>query len=166
MTERHRPTGVPAQAVWVEDESEWELGPRDPEGERDGAFRVWRADGSLASECRFRHGRPDGPFRRFHESGEVAQEGEFVDGKLHGTRRWFAATGETTESTLAPGMSAAIVRSEMDYEMDRVVATRHYDAKDRRVLPLSGDPYPERPSGVPAEAELREKEGRWMHGLL
>ena len=58
---KERPEGVPAEAVWVESDSEWELGPVDAEGRKHGAYRYWRVDGTLCNECRYVAGKPHGP---------------------------------------------------------------------------------------------------------
>lgn len=158
-----RPATVPAQARWVPDDEEWEQGTIAPDGQRTGAFTYWRADGTKCNECTFVGGKTHGPFKRFHENGEVSQDGEFVAGELHGTRRWFACDAPTTERMHERGVSEKVRRSEMDYVRGRVVAVRHFDAQGRRVSP-SGEPYPERPAGVPEGAEFRPDESVWTTG--
>lgn len=158
-----RPTAVPADARWVEEDKEWAQGALDDEGRQQGPYVFWRPDGTKVNECVFVDGRPHGPFKRFHENGEVSQDGEFVDGELHGTRRWFACDEPTTEQMHSSGVSESVRRSEMDYQRGRVVGVRHFDAEGRRVAP-DGEPYPDRPASVPEGAEYHEGEALWRLG--
>ncbi|HSI04144.1 MAG: toxin-antitoxin system YwqK family antitoxin [Myxococcota bacterium] len=158
-----RPAGVPAEAKWVEDDKEWMLGSVSAEGRKQGPYKFWRADGTLCNECNMVDGQPHGPFKRFHENGEVSQEGSFENGELHGTRTWFSTESETTERMHEGRMSKNVWRSEMDYVRNTVVAVRHFDKAGQRLLP-SGEPFPERPASVSAEAEYHEKQEQWASG--
>lgn len=160
---RQRPDGVPAKAWWDAGENEWVLGPM-VEGKKHGTFTFWRPDGTRCNECHFEAGVPHGPFKRFHEDGAVSQEGQFERGQLHGTRRWCCTDGETTERTRPEGVHESVWTSEMDYEHGRVVAIRHLDREGVRVLPGSGEPYPERPESVDPHAEYVEPKDEWHRG--
>jgi tetratricopeptide (TPR) repeat protein len=159
-----RPPKVPKNAVWVEADQEWEAGSL-KNGKKHGGYKYWRADGTLCNECMFVDGVVDGPFKRYHENGEVSQEGMFSKGKLHGTRVWFATEGPTTEKMHEGGVSPNVWRSEMDYDMDRVVAIRHFDKNGDRVLP-DGTKYPDRPREVPRDTEYRPDLERWVEPNL
>lgn len=156
-----RPDGLPANAEWNEEDAEWAAGPKDGEGHKHGQWKYWRADGTLCNECPYVHGQAHGPFKRFHESGEVSQAGQFVEGELHGTRTWTATEEFTTEQMHENGVSTKVRRTEIDYDHGRVAAIRHFDGANRRVLPTTGEPYPDRPKGVPDEAEFIETESHW-----
>ena len=156
-----RPASVPPDARWVEEDREWESGGLSRAGKKHGQFRYWRADGTLCNECVLREGKPHGPFKRFHESGEVSQEGRYVDGELHGLRVWHGTDQPTTEQRLAPGMGEAVWRSEMKYDMGRVVSVRHFDRAGKRVCP-DGSPYPARPGSVGESAEYHPEDAQWV----
>ena len=159
-----RPKSVPPKAVWNADDGEWELGTKSPRGERSGAFKFFRKDGTLCNECTFKDGRPSGPFKRYHNNGKVSQEGKFVEGQLDGVRTWFACDEPSDEETLTEGLSPKVRRSEMVYEKGKAVTVRHFDAEDNQVLP-SGEPCPERPPMVPDEAEYQPGVG-WVIAIL
>ncbi|NTX36264.1 thiol reductase thioredoxin [Myxococcus sp. CA033] len=157
------PPGVHPEAEWDDNDSEWVHGGKDAKGRNHGPYRYWRADGTLCNECTFEQGKPHGPFKRFHESGEVSQDGEFVKGDLHGPRTWFASDKFTTERMHENGVSEKVRKTVMTYDHGRVVGVKHYDGEDRRVVPSTGEPYPDRPAGIPVEAELREDLNQWSH---
>ncbi len=158
-----RPKGVPTKAWWDAGDQEWVLGPK-VEGKLHGDVTFWRPDGTKCNVCHLVAGVPHGPFKRFHETGEVSQAGTYEQGELHGTRTWFATDGQTTETTRPPGVSEQVWRSEMDYEHGKVVGVRHFDREGRRVLPSTGEPYPERPAEVDPAAEYVEPKDEWHHG--
>ncbi|MCP3103218.1 thioredoxin domain-containing protein [Myxococcus sp. K15C18031901] len=155
------PPGVHPDAVWDDGDSEWVHGPKDSKGRNHGPYKYWRADGTLCNECIFVHGKPHGPFKRFHESGEVSQDGEFAEGELHGPRTWYATDTVTTERMHENGVSEVVRKTTMLYEHGRVVSVRHFDAQGRRLLPSTGELYPERPASLPEQAEFREDLGQW-----
>ncbi len=158
-----RPADVAAKAWWDEADQEWVFGPL-VDGKKHGDFVFWRADGTRCNECHMVMDVAHGPFKRFHESGEVSQDGAFEKGQLQGTRRWFSTDSETTENTRAEGISEAVWRSEMDYVRGRVVAIRHFNREDERVLPTTGEPYPLKPPGVDEGAEYVEPKDEWHRG--
>ena len=158
-----RPAGIPAKAWWDPSDNEWVFGPL-VDGKKHGDFTYWRPDGTKCNECHLVMGVPQGPFKRFHENGEVSQEGQFEKGQLHGTRRWISTDGETTENTRPQGVHESVWTSEMDYELGRVVAIRHFNREGERVLPGTGEPYPERPENVDPNAEFVEPKDEWHRG--
>ncbi|WP_338867337.1 thioredoxin [Myxococcus stipitatus] len=157
------PPGVHPDAEWDEGDSEWVHGTTDAKGRKQGPFKYWRADGTLCNECVYENGKPHGPFKRFHESGEVSQDGEFVKGDIHGPRAWYASEKYTTERMHENGVSLSVRKTVMTYDHGRVVDVKHYDGQGRRVVPSTGEPYPDRPKGVPLEAEYREDMNQWSH---
>ena len=165
MAAPQRPPKVPKNAVWVEADQEWEAGALKA-GKKHGPYKYWRADGTLCNECMFTEGVVDGPFKRYHENGELSQEGMFSKGKLNGTRVWFATEGQTTEKMHEGGVSPNVWRSEMDYDLDRVIAVRHFDKNGDRVLP-DGTKYPDRPRDVPRNGtEYRPDLEQWVEPNL
>jgi hypothetical protein len=81
-----RPTTVPAEAVWIADENEWQLGSamRYDEAPR-GDCKAWRADGSLAAIYSLDgRGNLHGVNTRFHPDGTVASRGEWKLGERAG----------------------------------------------------------------------------------
>lgn len=126
--EPRRPDGVPEEAVWKEDDWQWELAPTDDDGQMDGLVRWWRPDGTLVCETPYEHGVPTGEGRRYHESGEVSQTYMFVDGKLHGERTWYPTDTETSESA-TQGFADNVARVVGLYkDGNQVEQARFYDA--------------------------------------
>ncbi len=161
--EHARPDGVPASARWSPDDQEWiDVGAVDDAGREHGLVRYYRPDGTLCCATEHVHGVPHGVFTRYHENGEISREGAFVEGTLHGTNVFVRSTVDTTEQFPA-GLGDAVWRAEMDYEQGRIVAARAFDADGHRVLP-DGTAFPERPPGVPDNAEYLERAERWVAG--
>lgn len=160
-----RPPSVPAAARWDAGDNEWVVGELDADGNKQGLWKYYRPDGTLANECPMVDDEPHGPFKRFHENGDISQEGAFERGQLHGTRIWRSTIGTTTEKMRTEDMSEAIRRSEMDYDNGRVTEIRHYDAAGKQCAP-DGTPYPDRPEGVAERAFYRPDEGVWRYGEL
>lgn len=72
-----------------------------PDGKRwirHGEFRAFYANGTLASEGTYVHGREEGRWRDFHENGQVAAEGEYRDGRHHGPWRYYDDAGSLEET--------------------------------------------------------------------
>ncbi|MEM6531061.1 MAG: thiol reductase thioredoxin [Myxococcota bacterium] len=159
-----RPEGVPDSAWWDESENEWILGEKDADDQEQGEYSYWRPDGTLCCKNNYVDGVLQGEFKRFHENGEVSQSGTFLDGELHGTRTWHSIDEPTTENTRPPGVSELVMKSEMDYVNGEVNGVRHFDRDGRRVMPNSGEPYPEPPDGVDPGAEYHPNEEQWAIG--
>src|SRR5262249_45957569 len=159
-SERKRPAGVPADAVWNA-ENEWEFGAKDAQGRYQGEVRFWRPDGTLCNVCNLVDGVPHGEFKRFHESGEVSQSGTFEHGAIHGTRTWYASDAPTTEKMLNPKQSKSIRRIEVDYRNGLFHATRCYDRDGNRVND-DGTPF-RPPPGLPDDARWNGK--IWLTGV-
>ncbi|HVR61645.1 MAG TPA: hypothetical protein VMU50_07080 [Polyangia bacterium] len=158
-----RPAAVPADAVWATISGEWQLGPTDAAGRRQGVLRGWRADGSLRSETTYHDGKEQGVARLFHPDGTVARELPYEAGQLHGT---VVAYG--SESARAEPMQSCCVpdnawRMQLDYERGSCLGQRWYDRQGVHILP-SGRPFPPRPAAVPAEAHFDEQADRWITG--
>ncbi len=64
---------------------------------RDGLFRAYHPDGSLASEGNYSEGREDGPWRDYHENGQLAAEGNYSQGVEVGTWRFWNSDGVETD---------------------------------------------------------------------
>ena len=128
-----RPEGVPEDAIWKQDDREWEQAPTDDDGEKHGLVRWWRADGSLVCETPYVHGKAEGEGRRYHESGELSQTFHFVGDKLHGERTWYPTDTETSE-TATQGFGANVARIVSVYEDGNPVGTpKCYDADGTEV---------------------------------
>ncbi|XXF76199.1 thioredoxin domain-containing protein [Myxococcaceae bacterium GXIMD 01537] len=155
------PPGIPREATWDPGDAEWCFGAEDEKGRKHGPWKYWRADGTLCNECIFVRDKPHGPFKRFHENGEVSQDGAFEKGELHGPRTWYASDDFTTERMHENGTSEKVRKTVMVYDHGKVVQVLHYDGQGRRVVPSTGEPYPERPPQLPATAEYREDLNQW-----
>jgi antitoxin component YwqK of YwqJK toxin-antitoxin module len=133
---RMPPESVPDDAVWLEDEGEWEHSETDEDGKKHGHVRWWRPDGTMCCESHYEHGVAKGEGRRFHESGEVSQSYKFVAGKLHGERWWHATDNYTTEYKFHPNIAKAVQRMNMGTPLD---GGRYFD-KDGNEVDFNGNP--------------------------
>jgi hypothetical protein len=120
---RQRPDSVPDDAVWLDDECEWEHSEVGGDGQKHGLVRWWRPDGTLVCDSMYRHGVAHGQGHRYHESGEVSQSYTWVDGKLEGERWFYGTDGHTTEHPLAVGIARAV----FTYDDGLCIAGRYYD---------------------------------------
>jgi cell wall assembly regulator SMI1 len=160
-----RPEGVPEEARWDEEDSEWVSGRFDEQGRKDGVIRYHRPDGALCAQTAYRAGAPHGAFQRFHDNGEVSRDGEFVEGALHGTNRFYRSSAPTRE-TFPQGLAEAVWRSEMDFDRGALLSARYYD-RDGHRLRHDGVPCPAHPpAAVPANAgfALVANQPRWIAG--
>lgn len=158
-----RPQSVPQEARWVAADRTWVLGTGKG-GSRQGAFAYWRADGTLAHECAFKSGVHHGPFRRLHENGEVAQQGQYVEGELHGLCTWVGSSGPTTEARHVEA-GPAVWKTQVEYELGRVLATRHFDRAGERVN-ADGSKLPQRPKAASEKAAWDAGQGAWVDQLV
>ncbi|MCA1199458.1 hypothetical protein K9B35_15920 [Sphingomonas sp. R647] len=65
---------------------------------REGLFRAFHPNGSLASEGSYVDGQEHGPWRDYHANGQIAAEGEYLDGIETGIWRYWTADGTLTAS--------------------------------------------------------------------
>ncbi|MBT8496268.1 MAG: hypothetical protein KJO07_24700, partial [Deltaproteobacteria bacterium] len=127
-----------------------------------GIVTYWRPDGTLVNHCQFEHGSPHGWYKRYHQSGEVSRQGTFAHGKLHGTDKYFRSEQKTTEN-FPGGLSERVWSAEMDMRHGAIVGARAYD-KNGVQCSESGEPFPDRPDGVPEDASYSSTGGRWLAG--
>jgi hypothetical protein len=158
-----RPAGVPADAEWNARSWEWELTPRDAEGRAHGLVRTWRGDGELSSEYEHRAGVREGAFRRFHPDGSVAREGLYADGRQHGTMiaRGYEGPGATHEPMQSCCVPPGAWQLQHDFNEGHLDEVRWYDRAGALILP-SGAPHPERPASVPRAAPFEEQTDQWV----
>jgi antitoxin component YwqK of YwqJK toxin-antitoxin module len=64
------------------------------DGRRHGVWVTRRADGTLASEVGYRHGKLDGPHRQYDDRGRLAVEGRYARGVPHGRFTGYAGARE------------------------------------------------------------------------
>jgi antitoxin component YwqK of YwqJK toxin-antitoxin module len=151
-----RPAAVPAKAAWIPGVERWELA-----GE--GEVRQWRPDGTLHSRTRQQGGRPHGAFTIFHPNGQVAREGAYRDGEIEGLVSSFGCDEESSEVLRSCCVPANAWQMRSHYRHGQLQNETFFD---REGFPLlsDGTRRPERPAGVPAEAEFDEFNGRWGTG--
>lgn len=162
MGEPARSEGVPARAVWNDDEQVWEVVELE-EGRRQGESRTYRADGTLAQVRRFARGALDGAFTAYHPSGGVSRRGTFANGQLVGALVALASDGGMGEPLRACCVPENAWELRAQYLRGRPLFERFFDRQGQPLLD-SGAPRPAPPAGVPEGAELDELSGRWMAG--
>jgi antitoxin component YwqK of YwqJK toxin-antitoxin module len=158
-----RPEGVPEGASFNEADGVWEYGPSRA-NERHGNWQVWRDSGEKLEEVRYKDGKRHGPYKRFHASGDIARQGSYRDDALHGTAVHKRDKGGGGDDPWE-GVSGSVWRSEIDYDMGRVLAVRHFDEDGNRVL-KDGTELPKQPRGVPSVATYDVETERWLHGQM
>jgi hypothetical protein len=99
-----RPAGVPAEAIWVEKDQEWQLGKHERRGVIKkievpvGEWRYWRKDGSLCCVATLdSEGRPDGIVERYHNDGTLAYRGEWKQGNRRGHFVYYQCENQSDE---------------------------------------------------------------------
>ncbi|QED28920.1 hypothetical protein FRD01_17070 [Microvenator marinus] len=120
--EPQRPQGLPPEATWNEDENEWEVGTKSPDGKFQGDWIWWYPDGTVI--CRATHdeeGRLHGYFERFHPNGERSQWAVWRHGKVHGLNSWTRPTSgkADTASVLPPNLGDHVMRMDLPYDQGR-----------------------------------------------
>lgn len=126
MAKKHpeppRPESLPPEATWNEDENEWEVGTKSPDGKFQGDWIWWYPDGTVI--CRASHddeGRLHGYFERFHPNGERSQWAVWRHGKVHGLNSWTRPTSgrADTASVLPPNLGDHVMRMDLPYDQGR-----------------------------------------------
>ena len=163
MVKPARPVAIPAGALWNVQSDEWELVARDATGKAEGLARSWRADGTLSGEYEYRSGERDGAFKRFHPDGSIARAGLYVGGQQHGTviAHGYDGPGMTPEPLQSCCVPPGAWQLQHDFEHGRLVEERWYDREGVHIL-RSGAPHPRRPKGVPREASFDENSDQWV----
>ena len=158
-----RPASVPADAAWSARTGEWQLTPLDAEGRAHGLVRAWRRDGGLSSEYEHRAGERDGAFRRFHPDGSLAREGFYLEGRQHGRMKahGYEGPGFTSEPLQSCCVPPGAWQLEHEFERGQLVNARWYDRAGVHILP-SGKPHPPRPASVAPEAPFEERRDQWV----
>ncbi len=162
--DKQRPAGIPEAAWWQDDENEWILGDV-VDGERQGAFKFWRPDGTVCCENVYVDGIAHGPYKRFHENGEVSQQGELYQGKRHGVCSYHRCAEATTEHTFPEGTPDAVWSSENRIDKGVILSSRFFD-RDGNDVDLAGEPLRPRPEGVPDTARWDVQTHNWRVGKL
>ena len=157
-----RPESVPAEAQWDEEHQHWSAGQvRD--GLRHGPWKAWRADGSFEIEWVYVDGVETGPFCRYHQNGTFSQKGGMKNDQRDGWITWQRSEEETTEITMPPHVTDVVWFVKARYE-EGINWEHHFYDRDMNPVTNAGLPVPERPDGVPEEAEYDAGWQRWTHG--
>lgn len=160
-----RPPFVPAAAVWSELEYEWRLNQTDDLGRLHGPFRSWRTDGSPREISAYQHGKQSGPAWKFHPDGSLYSLGCFAEGAERGVHRRYA----NDEPNGEPLQVCCVPRGAWQLRLSYVGSAgvdRGWFTRDGIRLLDSGEPYPERPAAVPAEAWFNEGLRSWEAGVV
>jgi hypothetical protein len=134
-----RAPNVPADAVWNEADMCWEHGPTTAGGEKHGTWRSWYASGA--------------------ERGVVS----FEDGVLDGTETVW--TGGNGERPFDDSFAENVARADFLYDRGVLIRQRCFTA-DGVEVGSDGEPLPERPEGVPADASYIPPAELWVDGPM
>ncbi|MDC0675711.1 hypothetical protein [Nannocystis radixulma] len=162
---RPRPASVPETAIFDDTDQLWELGERDAESRKVGAWTYWRPDGSKECEEAWGDGRTYMSYRRFHPDGSVAQSSakDLARDLWVGRPRWTRLDGDSPEDRHWPVRGTPGARAyEMTLDDDGwVVDERLFDAAGARIT-QGGAPFPPIPAGLPDTAFLANGDRVWL----
>jgi len=159
-----RPASVPEASTFDESERLWELGRRDAEDRKIGAWSYWRDDGSKQCDEAWGDGRSRLTYRRFHLDGSVAQSGEkdLARDVWVGTMRWTRLDVDSPEDAFWPVRGTPGARAyEFSLADGWVVGERLFDAAGARIT-QGGAPFPPLPDGLPEHAFLTHGDRVWL----
>jgi len=66
----------------------------DDEGNRNGVWKDYYADGNVSAEGNYSDNRRTGTWKFYNESGKLVQVGSYSNGRIDGTWRWYYPEGE------------------------------------------------------------------------
>jgi antitoxin component YwqK of YwqJK toxin-antitoxin module len=69
------------------------------DGQRQGVWRSWHANGRKATEIHWQNDQMDGPFEAWHENGRVNAIGQTKDGEVDGEWKNYYSSGQLAEIT-------------------------------------------------------------------
>ncbi|MEU5977608.1 hypothetical protein [Streptomyces sp. NPDC047315] len=154
-----RPEGVPAEAVWVEDDDRgWALGVTGAAG-KTGAWRYWRPDGTFAESSHWVDGAMHGRHLRYHDDGSVAMDGQWEEGRRR-TAVLHRADAPSQETTMDQ-LHESVRRMVQDFDDDGYFVRQRFYTGDGSEVDLDGEPIPPRPANVPEGAQHATRHGHW-----
>lgn len=124
-----KPATVPAEAVWVDKDKQWELGQKNAEGKAIGDWKWWAAPAGNVCGIATYEGNGNMTFTRFHTDGTVSQKGQNVDNKQTGVWIWQASKNPTTENWL----SGAIFRCEAEYDNGVMLWVKYWNKEGEEI---------------------------------
>ena len=121
---------MPANAVWVAADNEWELGKRNNADQKVGEWKWWLAPKGHLVAHTFFDNSGTGTFKyiRFHADGTPSRKGTYVNGKPHGVAISIKSIHPTTE-IFNPRVDCW--KAVTTFENGYVVEEHYYDKKGK-----------------------------------
>lgn len=153
-----KPAGVPAEAVWVKADKEWELGEKNENGKNIGEWKWWLApNGHLACHSFFDDNGQMLNYTRYHADGTFSQKGTYKNGVLDGKRYAQRSVNETTEIAVPHQAPENIFSIEYDYVAGEITNTKMFDF-DNNELDQQGNLLNPKPTGDTPENAIWDSE--------
>jgi len=162
---RIRPSDVPPEAEWDEQEALWIAARRGPDGQRSGPARGWSEQGVLAFECTYAGGRLEGAFKRLHADGSVFMQGTYEKGFLQGVVQKFVDANGSGEPLRGCCVPDGATRMDAHYSGGQVLDETFFDASGNALM-SDGSLRPSHPEGIPADARYDEAIERFYKGSV
>ena len=102
---------------------------------------------------------------RFHPDGSLLAFGTFVDGSPHGIHRRYASVHPLAEHLQSCCVPPAAWQLQQTYVRGATVDRGWFNRDGARLLE-TGEPYPDRPGGVPPQAFFNEHALAWEMGVV
>src|SRR5262245_20161965 len=162
-----RPASVPETAEWVPMHAAWKRPlwsdcPLDEDGKKHGLSRKWTPEGLRLNEVPVVHGVQHRTNTVFHPDGTIASVGTWVEGVLYDAT-YYRSDALTTQE-FAQDAGPTVWSAQFCSRNGVTNYTQHYFTRDGTEVASSGEPLPERPAGVPADARYVPGPRQWVLG--
>jgi hypothetical protein len=133
-----RPQNVPAEAIFNNDDNQWELGVKNSEGRKIGEWKYWwGTTGHLCCQAFSEEAIDVLSYTRFHPDGTYSQKGTLINGVPDGLVYYQKSEHETTELILTEPQYANVFRVICQVDNGVGIWWQYYD-KDNAPVDLSG----------------------------
>lgn len=127
-----KPACVPAEAVWNEQDYEWETGEHDANGNPVGEWKWWVAPlGYLVCHTIYT-GKKDFTYTRFHPDGTTSQTGQYVNGMLDGIYTCIRSNQATMEH-FSPNAGEDVWKAVATIKENVTLEEHYYDREGNEV---------------------------------
>lgn len=153
----NRPAHVPENAIYNEQDKQWNLGDKNQDGKEVGQWKAWHEQGHLCCITEYGDGTPPFAYQRIHPDGTLAQQGNWYGGnKFLGTIRFVKSEQPTPEYYPTGGADEAenVWIAEFDYPEEGIYVAQRYFDRNNHLVSSDGDLLPERPAAVSERAHF------------
>jgi len=160
-----KPEGVPAEAIWVAADNEWELGKKNSDGENVGEWKWWLApNGHLCCHTFYDDEGEMLNYTRYHPDGTFSQKCSYEDGERTGDLIAQRSVNATSENAIPPQAPENVFKMIHTYDDGDIIATKLFDV-DGNELDQHGNLLNPVPTGdIPKDATWDGEYQEWEHG--